>query len=122
MSASSAGGRIRILPILLLFPLLLGLGIIVFFFATSPASASIAIFGPTVTATQETLWGYADVPKPTRFVSATPAPTILPVDTAISPVMETPASVVMEVIDDSAPESNWQQEIPLGVPSNGGGK
>jgi lipoprotein-anchoring transpeptidase ErfK/SrfK len=122
MSASSASGRIRILPILLLFPLLLGLGIIVFFFATSPASASISIFGPTVTATQETLWGYADVPKPTRFVSATPAPTIFPVDTALPPVMETPDSVVMEVIDDSAPESNLQQEIPLGVPSNGGGK
>lgn len=118
MSAHPANGRIRILPILLLFPLFIGVGIILFFFATSPASASISIFGPTVTATQENLWGYADIPKPTH--TATPVPTVLPVDTAIPPVTETPGVVAMEVLGDGVPVSNVQ--VPLNAPSYSGGK
>lgn len=125
MSAHPAGGRIRILPFLLLFPFFLGVGIVLFFFATSPASASINIFGPTVTPTQENLWAYADVAKPTR--TALPAPTLLPTDTAIPvdtpipSVTETPASVVMEIIDDgAAPATNAQ--APLNAPTYSGGK
>ena len=117
MSTYPANGRIRILPILLLFPVLIGIGIILFFFATSPASASIYIFAPTVTATQENLWGYADVPKPTH--TAPPAPTILPVDTAVPPVTETPGTVAMEILD-GAPAANLQQ--PSNAPSYSGGK
>ena len=118
MSAHPANGRIRILPILLLFPVFIGVGIILFFFATSPASASISIFGPTVTPTQENLWGYADVPKPTQ--TASPAPMIPPVDTAVPSTMETAGTVVMELLDDGAPASNAQG--PLNVPSYSGGK
>jgi len=121
MSAHPAGGRIRILPILLLILSFICIGFILFFFAASPASASIYIFGPTVTATQENLWGYADVPKPTR--SATPVPTVLPVDTAVPAVTETPAYVMMEVLDDAAASvPSLEAPLPLAIPSTGGGK
>lgn len=118
MSAHPANGRIRILPILLLFPVFIGVGIILFFFATSPASASISIFGPTVTPTQENLWGYADVPKPTQ--TASPAPMVLPIDTAVPSTMEMPGTVAMELLDDGAPVSSLQES--LNAPSYSGGK
>jgi lipoprotein-anchoring transpeptidase ErfK/SrfK len=116
MSAPPAGGRIRILPILLLAPMLLSIGLILFFFVTSPASASIAPIFATVTPTQENLWAYADFSKPTY----TPIPTIPPAETAIPPVTETPATVAMEILNEGAPLSNLQ--YPQNVPSNGGGK
>jgi lipoprotein-anchoring transpeptidase ErfK/SrfK len=119
MSAHRANGRIRILPVLLLFPVLIGIGLILFFFAASPASASIPqVFGPTVTATQENLWGFADVPKPTH--TPTPAPTILPVDTAIPPATATLETVVMEVLEEDAPVLNLQE--PVAASSYGAGK
>ena len=92
----------------------LSLGFILFFFVTSPASAAY-IFGPTPTATQENLWAYADIPKPTR--------TALPTITAGPPsaVTETPAVVAMELVDPSAVRvQNPQEAAP--VPSTGGGK
>jgi lipoprotein-anchoring transpeptidase ErfK/SrfK len=119
MSAHRANGRIRILPVLLLFPVLIGIGLILFFFAASPASASIPqVFGPTVTATQENLWGFADVPKPTH--TPTPAPTILPEDTAIPPATATLETVVMEVLEEDAPVLNLQE--PVAASSYGAGK
>ena len=92
----------------------LSLGFILFFFVTSPASAAY-IFGPTPTATQENLWAYADIPKPTR--------TALPTITAVPPsaVTETPAVVAMELVDPAAVRvQNPQDSAP--VPSTGGGK
>jgi lipoprotein-anchoring transpeptidase ErfK/SrfK len=99
----------------------LSIGFVLFFFVTSPVSASY-IFGPTPTATQENLWAYADVPKPTREVpTALPTMTPAPVDTAIPPVTETPAVVAMELVDDTAVRVQNPQE-PMPVPSTGGGK
>ena len=92
----------------------LSLGFILFFFVTSPASAAY-IFGPTPTATQENLWAYADIPKPTR--------TALPTITAVPPVTatETPAVVAMELVNPAAVRvQNPQDSAP--VPSTGGGK
>jgi lipoprotein-anchoring transpeptidase ErfK/SrfK len=92
----------------------LSLGFILFFFVTSPASAAY-IFGPTPTATQENLWAYADIPKPTR--------TALSTITAIPPsaVTETPAVVAMELVDPAVVRvQNPQDSAP--VPSTGGGK
>ncbi len=116
--------RPRILPILLLTPLLLSIGLVLFFFVTSPASASY-IFGPTLIPTQENLWAYAEVPKPT----ATPAaaqqslPTVLPVDTSIPTVTETPAVVAMQLVDDAAVRvQNVQESLAPPVPSSSGGK
>ena len=109
--------RLRILPLLLLTPVLISIGLVLFFFVTSPASASY-IFGPTPTATQENLWAYADVPKSTY----TPPPTVLPVDTVIPPTTEPEAVVAMELVEDSAAREQNLQSAPLAVPVTGGGK
>ena len=111
----------RIPFILWLLISFLSLGFILFFFVTSPASAAY-IFGPTPTATQENLWAYADVPKPTRTVLAPlPTMTTAPVDTAVPPAIETPAVVAMELVDN-APVRVQNPQEPLPVPSTGGGK
>lgn len=119
MKSLPSNGRIRLLPgLLILF--CLGIGLILFFFAASPASASInSIFGPTLTATRENLWGYADVPKPTNTV----APVIVPTDTAIPAATETPGSMTMEIIEDTpVPVQPVQQAANPVVPSYGGSK
>jgi lipoprotein-anchoring transpeptidase ErfK/SrfK len=104
----------RIPMILWLVISCLSLGFILFFFVTSPASAAY-IFGPTPTATQENLWAYADIPKPTR----TALPTITSVPAVA--VTETPAVVAMELVDPAAVRvQNPQGSAP--VPSTGGGK
>lgn len=111
----------RVPIILWLIISFLSIGFILFFFVTSPASASY-IFGPTPTATQENLWAYADVPKPTRPVAtALPTMTLAPTETAIPAATETPAVVAMELVDDAAVRVQNPQE-PLPVPSTGGGK
>jgi lipoprotein-anchoring transpeptidase ErfK/SrfK len=122
MNSPSANKRIHVPIILWMIPLCISLGLIAFFFAASPASASIPqVFGPSPTATQENLWAYADLPKPTRFVTS--VPTLLPIDTPIPPATETPGVVAMEIIDDAAvPVQNAQESPPLAVPSTGGGK
>ena len=112
--------RFRVLPFLLLAPALLSIGLILFFFVTSPASASIAPIFMTLTPTQENLWGYADIPKPTYTAPA--APTILPIDTPLPAATETPGTVAMEILDDGAPVSNSQAPLPLGAPAYSGGK
>ena len=114
--------RANRIPILLwLLVSFLSLGFILFFFVTSPVSASY-IFGPTPTATRENLWAYADVPKPTRSVpTALPTMTKAPGDPASPPLAETAAVVAMELVDDTAVRVQNPQE-PLPVPSTGGGK
>lgn len=105
--------RPRLLPLLLLAPFLLSIALLLFFFVTSPASASIPPFFATLTPTQENLWAYADLPKPTY----TPAPTILPADTPLPPATNSPAAMVMEIVEE---RSSIQQ--PLNAPSYTGGK
>ena len=111
--------RPRILPLLLLTPFLLSIGLILFFFVTSPASASINIFGPTPAPTQENLWAFADLPKPTY----TAAPTMMPAPTAIPPTVEAQptSAMVMELVDESTLATDLLQQ-PLNAPSTGGGK
>lgn len=108
------------IPILLwLIISFLSIGFILFFFVTSPASASIlSIFGPTPAPTQENLWAYADIPKPTRTPPA--APTSVPADTVAPAATETPA-MVMSIVDDTEVPAPIEQE-PMDVPSTGGGK
>lgn len=114
------------LPILLwLLISVLSVGFILFFFVTSPASASFAPLFATLTPTQENLWAYADVPKPTATQFALPTMTAAPVDTLIPPVAvtETPAVVAMELVDDTVSSvQNIQQPMAPVVPSAGGGK
>lgn len=117
MKTLLSNGRIRLLPSLLLIFICFGSGLILFFFAASPASAYI--FGPTPTATQENLWAQANVPKPTY----TPTPIILPTDTAI-PVTETPGTMTMKIIEDTPvpTRSAVQQAVNPPAPSYGGSK
>jgi lipoprotein-anchoring transpeptidase ErfK/SrfK len=114
--------RSRILPLLLLTPCLLGIGLILFFFVTSPASASLASVFTTLTPTQENLWAYADFPKPTPSAPPTAAPTLVPpTDTAPPPATEVVSPLVMEIVDDSSVPTRISQE-PLAAPSGAGGK
>src|SRR5688572_30410739 len=89
-------GFIRIAPGVLLL-LCIGAGLGVFFIAASPASVSIVNgLGVLPTATQENLWAYANVAKPTY----TATPITIPTDTPV-PATEPPASIVMEIIEDT---------------------
>lgn len=123
MNALLSNGRIRLLPSLLLILLCVGAGIILFFFATSPVSASIgSIFGPSPTATQENLWAYAEVSKPTRSAAVTP--TILPTNTVIPPT-EAPGTMAMEIIEDTPVPTRSavvEQAVDPSAPSYGGSK
>jgi lipoprotein-anchoring transpeptidase ErfK/SrfK len=121
MNTFISNGRLRLLPSLLLILLCAGTGLILFFFAASPANAYI--FGPTPTATQINLWSYVDVPKPTH----TPTPTILPTDTAIpaiDPATETPGTMAMEILEDTPVPARpvVQQQAANPAPSYGGSK
>jgi lipoprotein-anchoring transpeptidase ErfK/SrfK len=101
-------------------PLFVGVGILLFFFATSPASAYI--FGPTPIPTRENLWAYADVPKPTATQVILPTMTTVPTESAVPTLAETSSAVVaMEIVEEAAaPVTNLQEALP--VPSTGGGK
>jgi len=116
MTSSTSSGRLRIHPILWLFPLFIVLSLGIFFFATSPASA--AIFS-TPTPTQENLWAYVELPKPTYTatieVPPTPMPTLTPEATA------TPGQMVMEIIEDT-PVPTYAPPQPGSAPSYGGSK
>jgi lipoprotein-anchoring transpeptidase ErfK/SrfK len=120
MKALFFNGRIRILPSLLLFLFCIGIGLSLFFFAASPASAYI--FGPSPTATQENLWAYSDIPKPTP----TAAPLILPTDTVLPPAApaaaETPGTMTMEIVEDTPAPVQAAEEAAPSVPSYGGSK
>jgi lipoprotein-anchoring transpeptidase ErfK/SrfK len=122
MSTLFSNGRLRFAVSLWLILLFISVGLIIFFFATSPASASILhVFGPTPMSTQENLWAFADLPKPT-YTPIPVIPTIVPIDTVLPPAAtETPGSMVMEIVGDAAASANM---APVGgsAPSYGGSK
>lgn len=102
-------------PVPWLILLFTGIGFALFFFATSPASA--AIFA-TVTPTQENLWAYVALPKPTY--TATPLPPPPDVPTSTPQATETPGQMAMEIVDDTAvPTYDPAKQT---VPSYGGSK
>ena len=122
MNTLFSNGRLRFAAVLWLILLFISVGLIIFFFATSPASASILHgFGPTPMPTQENLWAFADLPKPTH----TPVPvipTIVPTNTALAPApTETPGSMVMEIVGEAPVSANM---APVGGPASsyGGSK
>jgi lipoprotein-anchoring transpeptidase ErfK/SrfK len=121
---SSANRRIHVPIILWLIPLCISLGLIVFFLAASPANASILpVFGPTPTPTQETLWAYADIPKPIAMQTVLPTPTALPLDTPVPIPTETSPVVAMEILDDTVmPVQNAPESPAVLVPNTSGGK
>ncbi|MCI0553726.1 MAG: L,D-transpeptidase [Anaerolineae bacterium] len=102
-------------PLLLILCLLFCGGIVPFAITASPVSASI--FGTmTPTATQENLWAYADVPKPTY----TPANIADSVPTVAAAPTETTGSMVMEIVTDTQFSAVSQGSVP--VTSYGGSK
>jgi len=129
MKALLSNGRVHLIAVLGLLLLFVSIGIFLFFFTASPASASINIFGPSPTATQENLWAYVDILKPTY----TPAPVttlppagdavMVPTDTPVPAVTETSGSMVMEIVQDTPVPVREVQELPAqSVPSYGGSK
>lgn len=114
MNAFFSNGRIRIPPGLLIL-IFIGAALGVFFVVASPASASIVNgFGVLPTATQENLWAYAAVPKPTY--TATAIPTAIP-----APATETPGTIGMEIVDDTS-VSIVQESASAPVAPYGGAK
>src|SRR6266540_7213089 len=121
MNALFSNRRTRLFVILWLILLFISVGFIIFFFATSPVNAYINILGPTPMPTQENLWAFADLPKPT-YTPVPVIPTITPTDTALPPApTETPGSMVMEIVGDAPASANM---APVGEsrPSYGGSK
>ena len=115
MKSTSSNGHFRLATSLWLILLCAGLGFSLFVFANSPASA--AIFN-TVTPTQENLWAYVEFPKPTYTPAPTLTPTLLP--TLTPAATETPAQMVMEILEDTpVPTRDPQQPA---APAYGGSK
>ena len=99
----------------------ISVGFIIFFFATSPVSAYINVLGPTPVPTQENLWAFADLPKPTQ--SPMPViPTIIPTDPVLPPATETPPSMVMEIVDNPSLPVNADGTGDAPGPSYSGSK
>jgi len=127
MSTLFPNRRIRILASLWLMLLCISVGLIIFFIGTSSASASINTWSASPTATQENLWAYADLPKPTITQTAAPViptvvqPETLPIETSIPPVTETPGTLLMELVDDASAPAGMEPANPV-VPSYGGSK
>ena len=117
MSVFFSNGRIRFFPMLWLISLFISIGLLIFFVATSPASASIMnVFGPTPTAAQENLWAFADFPKPTH----TPVPTsIPPTEPVLPPATETPGSMAMEIVEDTSESAAPAPAAPEYASGNG---
>ena len=115
-------GRSRLPLSLWLIPLCILAGFTYFFFATPSASAAIFVLP---TPTQESLWAYVNLPKPTYTASPVPSAMPLPTDTAIpTPVAtETPAQLAMEMVSGAAAQNSTNQEqLAPPAPSYGGSK
>jgi lipoprotein-anchoring transpeptidase ErfK/SrfK len=111
----SSRGRFRAASCLFLVLLIAGSGFGLLSFMTSPASA--AIFS-SPTPTQENLWAYVDLPKPTYTPTPLPPPTDIP---SLTPVpTETPAQLVMELVDNT-PVPTYSPE-QAAAPGYGGSK
>jgi lipoprotein-anchoring transpeptidase ErfK/SrfK len=100
---------------------LIGLGFGFFFFATPPVNA--AIFA-TPTPTQEDLWAFVNLPKPTYTATAIVVPTVIPTDTPVPTpaATETPGQMVMEVVNETVPNRSAQEQQLAPVASYGGSK
>jgi lipoprotein-anchoring transpeptidase ErfK/SrfK len=127
MSTLLPNRRIRFFAGLWLLLLCISAGMIIFFIGTSPASASINALFASPTATQENLWAYSDLPKPTMTPTAVPVtPTVLPTETLpnetpVPPATETPTNTFMQLVDDSSVPAGMEPLNPV-VPSYGGTK
>ena len=122
MNSHSSDGHVRLFVMVWLILLFVSVGLFIFFFAASPANASlINVFGPTPAPTQENLWAFADLPKPTDTPIPV-SPTTVPTDTVLPPApTEASGTMAMEIVGDSPVSANT---APVGGsrPSYGGSK
>src|SRR5215216_709253 len=108
MKSSISPGRSCLTARLWLIPLFIGFVLaLFFFFATSPANAAIFI---SPTPTQENLWAYVSLPKPTYTATSIPLPTDAPLP--IPELTATPGQLVMEIVNNP---SVAQQNQPAPV-------
>ena len=122
MKATSSDGTSRLLPTLVLILVFGGIAFAIFFFVTSPASAAIFL-SVTPTPTQENLWAYVELAKPTLTATIPPTqgPTSTPELTATSEATATPGEMAMEILEDTPiPTYSPRQMQP--VASYGGSK
>lgn len=107
MKALLSNRRTR-LSLLLSLCLSIGGGLVAFAMMTSPVSA--AIFSTaTPDSSQEIVWAYANVPKPTYTPISIPVsvPTVMPTATAIS------GSMVMEIVNGNQASNVSQGQAPV---------
>lgn len=102
------------------------LGFTLFFFITSSANASIVnMLGPSPVPTQENLWAFADLAKPTQTFVPTVIPTepvqVPSVAQVVPAATATSGSMTMQIVDNGPSVGNM---APLGGanPSYGGSK
>ena len=125
---SSNRGVRRFVPGLLLILIFISVGLVLFFFiAASPASASIVGVFSSPVPTRENLWAHAEIAKPANILIPTALPTtVLPTDTAVPTIpaaTETPASLTMDIVEDTAvPPQGAQDQVNPPAPSYGGSK
>ena len=126
----------RLLPILLVILVFISIGLALFFFAASPASAS---FFAASTPTHENVWAYVELPKssgtvtpiafPAEMVSPSPTGTTPPESTstpeptstdlpALEPTFtETPGAMAMEIIENT-PTREYVAQEPAAPPAS----
>jgi hypothetical protein len=121
MKSSPSHGRNRLYLSLGLLLFCGALGVALFFFSSSPASA--ALFA-TLTPTEENLWAFVNVVKPTYTPapSFTPTPAFTPTELpTLTPLpTETPGAMAMEVVADTPIPA--APVYAAGAPSYGGSK
>ena len=105
---------LRFASAFILLLLCVGGGLSLFFF--TPSSASAFLFATTIP-TQENLWAYSELRKPTYTATAISIPTDTPVP--IQTVAETPVALSMEIVGEaaaavySAQETSYQPPPPV---------
>jgi lipoprotein-anchoring transpeptidase ErfK/SrfK len=122
MKAPFSNGRTRFFVTLWLILVFISVGAFIFFFTTSPVSASISqVFLPTSAPTQENLWAFADLPKPTHTPVAV-LPTTVPTDPILTPSTQTPGALTMEIVNDPSLPLSAAGTGDAPRPSYGGSK
>ena len=122
MNALFSNGRTRFFVTLWLLLVFISVGVFIFFFTTSPASASISqAFLPTSAPTQENLWAFADFPKPTHtprtHTSHDRSNRYRP-----PPATETPGAMTMEIVNNPSLPVSASGTGDAPRPSYGGSK
>jgi len=122
MNALFSNGRTRFFITLWLLLVFISVGVFIFFFTTSPASASISqAFLPTSAPTQENMWAFADFPKPTHTLAPI-IPTTVPTDIVLPPATETPGAMTMEIVNNPSLPVSASGTGDAPRPSYGGSK